>query len=170
MASVCIGPLQTLVNSKTVYEGTPLKWKRLNPYLIAIIGSTMVEIQCPHCEEDVELEDGGSGLFDCPHCNNEFEFRDTQTTISYRPKKVVIALIIISLLFALISGGLYLDSISESEGCDDCELEESLATSAGDAFGNSIEAMFSYFFLMLSGVFLFIAIVTYAIQQTKRPR
>jgi len=26
----------------------------------------MVEIQCPHCEEDVELEDGVFGLFDCP--------------------------------------------------------------------------------------------------------
>ena len=148
----------------------PLKWKRLNPYLIAIIGSTMVEIQCPHCEEDVELEDGGSGLFDCPHCNNEFEFIDTQTTISYRPKIVVIVLLIISILFALISGGLYLDSISESEECDDCDLEESFVTSAGDAYGNSIEAMFSYFCLMLSGVFLFIAIVTYAIQQTKRSR
>jgi hypothetical protein len=130
----------------------------------------MVEIQCPHCEEDVELEKGGSGLFDCPHCNNEFEFIDTQTTISYRPKGVVIILLIISLLFGLISGGLYLDSIRESEECDDCDLVESIATSAGDAFGNSIEAMFSYFFLMFSGVFLLIAIVTYAIQQTKRPQ
>ena len=147
-----------------------MKWNRPNPYRRAIIGSTMVEIQCPHCEEDVELEKGGSGLFDCPHCNNEFEFIDTQTTISYRPKGVVIILLIISLLFGLISRGLYLDSIRESEECDDCDLVESIATSAGDAFGNSIEAMFSYFFFMFSGVFLLIAIVTYAIQQTKRPQ
>ena len=32
----------------------------------------MVEIQCPHCDEDIELEDGASGLFDCPHCDEEF--------------------------------------------------------------------------------------------------
>tara|TARA_B110000902_G_scaffold7752_1_gene9272 strand:- start:243 stop:635 length:393 start_codon:yes stop_codon:yes gene_type:complete len=130
----------------------------------------MVETQCPHCEEDVELEDGGSRIFDCPHCNNEFESIDTLTNISYRPKKVVLVLLIITLLFAIISGGLYSDSIRESEECDDCDLEESLVTSAGDAFGNSISAMFSYFFLMFSGVFLFIAIVTYAIQQINRTR
>ena len=35
----------------------------------------MVEIQCPHCEEDIELEDGVFGLFDCPHCDEEFDWR-----------------------------------------------------------------------------------------------
>ena len=34
----------------------------------------MVVIQCPHCEKDIELEDGASGLFDCPHCNEEFSW------------------------------------------------------------------------------------------------
>ncbi len=34
----------------------------------------MVEIQCPHCDEDIELEDGVSGLFDCPHCDEEFSW------------------------------------------------------------------------------------------------
>ena len=34
----------------------------------------MAVIQCPHCGEDIELEDGVSGLFDCPYCDNEFEF------------------------------------------------------------------------------------------------
>lgn len=32
----------------------------------------MVFIQCPHCEEDIELEDGITGLFDCPFCNKDF--------------------------------------------------------------------------------------------------
>jgi len=41
-------------------------------------GTTMVEIQCPHCEEDIELEDGASGLFDCPYCDNEFSFGDNE--------------------------------------------------------------------------------------------
>lgn len=34
----------------------------------------MVEILCPHCEEDIELEDGASGDFECPHCEGEFEW------------------------------------------------------------------------------------------------
>jgi uncharacterized Zn-finger protein len=37
-------------------------------------GTTMVEIQCPHCDEDIELEDGSYGLFDCPYCGGEFEW------------------------------------------------------------------------------------------------
>ena len=32
----------------------------------------MFEIQCPHCDKNVELEDGVFGLFDCPHCDEEF--------------------------------------------------------------------------------------------------
>jgi hypothetical protein len=36
----------------------------------------MVEIQCPHCDENIELEDGSYGLFDCPHCNKEFEWEN----------------------------------------------------------------------------------------------
>ena len=34
----------------------------------------MVEIQCPDCDEDIELDDGASGLFDCPHCDEEFSW------------------------------------------------------------------------------------------------
>jgi len=51
-----------------------LNWKLLKPYAKAMTGSTMVEIQCPHCAKDVELEDGASGLFDCPYCNKDFEW------------------------------------------------------------------------------------------------
>ena len=36
----------------------------------------MVEIQCPHCDEDIELEDDVFGLFDCPHCDKEFRWED----------------------------------------------------------------------------------------------
>lgn len=36
----------------------------------------MVEIQCPHCAEDVELENDVFGLFDCPHCDEEFAWED----------------------------------------------------------------------------------------------
>ena len=34
----------------------------------------MVEIQCPHCEEDIELEHGSTGLFNCPYCHEEFSY------------------------------------------------------------------------------------------------
>ena len=29
-------------------------------------------IQCPHCGEDIELEDGASGSFVCPYCDKDF--------------------------------------------------------------------------------------------------
>ena len=36
----------------------------------------MVVIQCPHCNLEVELDDGESGLFDCPHCGKEFQWEE----------------------------------------------------------------------------------------------
>ena len=38
----------------------------------------MIEIQCPHCDKNVELEDGVFGLFDCPHCDEEFAWGDDE--------------------------------------------------------------------------------------------
>jgi predicted RNA-binding Zn-ribbon protein involved in translation (DUF1610 family) len=37
---------------------------------------TMVEILCPHCEEEVELGDDASGTYICPHCDD-----GTQVTV-----------------------------------------------------------------------------------------
>ena len=34
----------------------------------------MVEILCPHCEEEIELDDDASGEFSCPYCEGEFEW------------------------------------------------------------------------------------------------
>ncbi len=34
----------------------------------------MVLIQCPHCEEEIELDDDAFGEFQCPHCEGEFEW------------------------------------------------------------------------------------------------
>ena len=42
----------------------------------------MVEIQCPHCDEDIELEDDVFGLFDCPHCDEEFIWEDDEDVSS----------------------------------------------------------------------------------------
>ena len=44
----------------------------------------MVEIQCPHCDETVELENDVSGLFDCPHCEEEFSWEsENDDTTNY---------------------------------------------------------------------------------------
>ena len=40
----------------------------------------MVEIQCPHCDKNIELEDGISGMFDCPYCHNEFTWGNEKQT------------------------------------------------------------------------------------------
>ena len=40
----------------------------------------MVEIQCPHCDKNIELEDGISGMFDCPYCHNEFIWGNEKQT------------------------------------------------------------------------------------------
>lgn len=37
----------------------------------------MVVILCPHCEEEIELDDDASGEFQCPYCEGEFEWGDT---------------------------------------------------------------------------------------------
>tara|TARA_B110001452_G_scaffold251264_1_gene240185 strand:- start:402 stop:1205 length:804 start_codon:yes stop_codon:yes gene_type:complete len=34
----------------------------------------MVEILCPHCEEEIALDDDASGEFSCPHCDGDFEW------------------------------------------------------------------------------------------------
>ena len=35
---------------------------------------SMVEILCPHCEGEIELDDDASGEFECPLCDGEFEW------------------------------------------------------------------------------------------------
>ena len=37
----------------------------------------MVEILCPHCEGEIELDDDASGEFECPLCDGEFEWNIT---------------------------------------------------------------------------------------------
>ena len=34
----------------------------------------MVVIECPHCDEDLEMDDGAYGLFECPYCGNDYEW------------------------------------------------------------------------------------------------
>tara|TARA_B100001287_G_C22389751_1_gene392763 strand:+ start:186 stop:617 length:432 start_codon:yes stop_codon:yes gene_type:complete len=39
----------------------------------------MVDILCPHCTEEISLDDDASGDFICPYCNGEFEWHSEET-------------------------------------------------------------------------------------------
>jgi hypothetical protein len=38
----------------------------------------MVEILCPHCEEEIGLDDDAVGEFICPHCDGDFEWGEPE--------------------------------------------------------------------------------------------
>ncbi|MBJ62202.1 MAG: hypothetical protein CMB57_03020 [Euryarchaeota archaeon] len=48
----------------------------------------MVEILCPHCGEEIELDDDASGDFECPYCEGEFEWNVKPKA---RPKSIEIS-------------------------------------------------------------------------------
>jgi len=48
-------------------------------------GGLMVEIECPHCDEDIELDDDEFGLFECPYCENEFLWEQESNSIEIKP-------------------------------------------------------------------------------------
>ena len=41
----------------------------------------MVEIECPHCDEGIELDDDAFGLFECPFCEEEFEWESENAPV-----------------------------------------------------------------------------------------
>ncbi len=108
-------------------------------------GYIMVVIQCPHCGDDVELEDGESGLFDCPYCKNEFDFEDEAKTItiSLRPGNVVITLLSLSIIFAIGAGS----------------IEDVMKGVPG--------VMIADFCFIISGLLLLVSTVAYVIQQIR---
>ncbi len=62
--------------------GSPCTWtlKLAKYYLAPIASNTMAEIQCPHCDGDIELDGAGFGLFDCPECGKEFSWDSDNET------------------------------------------------------------------------------------------
>ena len=130
----------------------------------------MFKVECPHCEEEVLLDDRAHGLFDCPHCNNEFS-----RGRSYRPSIAVTTLLAFSLVFAIGAGLIYYgnsDVEVESEPCENCSWEESLGKGIGQgvAEGAAEAALYDIMKICftLSGLLLLVAIVTYAIQHFRR--
>ena len=54
----------------------------------------MVIIECPHCEEEIEMDDDAYGLFACPYCEGEYEWgeapkKSSRTTSKYKFKSSV---------------------------------------------------------------------------------
>ena len=47
----------------------------------------MVVIECPHCSEDIEMDDDAYGLFDCPYCDNEYEWGEAPKKRLRKKKK-----------------------------------------------------------------------------------
>ena len=91
----------------------------------------MVEILCPHCEEEIELDDDASGKFACPYCEGEFEWNVDEndssgagTTVTFdlsniKPIAVVQGVIVgisfIVLLMCFAADPLYTLSIEDDE-------------------------------------------------------
>tara|TARA_Y100000588_G_C14198570_1_gene901395 strand:+ start:1341 stop:1745 length:405 start_codon:yes stop_codon:yes gene_type:complete len=74
----------------------------------------MPTIQCPHCDEDIEL-DFTEGLFDCPHCDEEFSWgSETPSVESYKKLELWFGLVVPFLTMFL--GGLLMFAIIQPIG------------------------------------------------------
>ena len=47
----------------------------------------MVELLCPHCDENLELPDGDYGVYSCPHCDDEFDYEKEEDVLVGIPTK-----------------------------------------------------------------------------------
>jgi len=61
------------------------------------------EVQCPHCDKGIELEDGVYGLFACPHCNEDFSWERDGYSIGEQFKNAgLLFLITTSVIFVIV--------------------------------------------------------------------
>ena len=64
----------------------------------------MASIQCARCNENIELEDGVSGMFSCPNCDIQFEWSNTMdTTTRAKIGTIIFGILSILSLIALFS-------------------------------------------------------------------
>ena len=127
-------------------------------------GSGMAVIQCPHCGKNVELEDGSSGLFDCPYCKKEFEFEGEAKTITVTIEetgKVAITLLLLSIIFGIGAGFIYINDLFSPENVN------SLEDAMNRGLSNSPVIMIADFCLAISGMFFLVSTVAYIIQEIR---
>ena len=121
----------------------------------------MVKLQCPHCDEDIELDDGDSGMFNCPYCSEEFYWK------SRRPGKLVTVFLTISIIFAIGSGISYLAYLDEPEECENCTWEESVGRAIAEDVGTELALLTSMYCGSISGIFFILTAIIYAAKQAK---
>ena len=110
----------------------------------------MEPLQCPHCQNEIEIEQGSYGTFECPHCAKEFTYSlpsrfspPSLPTVSF----IVLALISIMLTMTFLSS--VGSNSDEEEACNDSN-DPNCETTTGDQYGltwgSLIEDIFRFLF------------------------
>ena len=110
----------------------------------------MEPLQCPHCQNEIEIEPGSYGTFECPHCDKEFTYSlpsrfspPSLPTVSF----IVLALISIMLTVTFLSP--VGSNSDEEEACNDSN-DPNCETTTGDQYGltwgSLIEDIFRFLF------------------------
>ncbi len=110
----------------------------------------MEPLQCPHCQNEIEIEPGSYGTFECPHCDKEFTYSlprrfspPSLPTVSF----IVLALISIMLTMTFLSS--VGSNSDEEEACNDSN-DPNCETTTGDQYGltwgSLIEDIFRFLF------------------------
>jgi len=88
----------------------------------------MEAIQCPHCNDDIELGDDTFGLFDCPHCHKEFEYESSSDNgkLNQTQKIVLVILLLISIMIIVYGTLLVISGIEEDERAKEEQEEKGI--------------------------------------------
>ena len=96
----------------------------------------MVEILCPHCEEEIELDDDAVGEFSCPYCDGEFEWGEPEeeeadldfgdfnkvhsgsTGLIYKPAMLAFTLVMVIITVVGLNSGSWYGASVTMEGGD----------------------------------------------------
>lgn len=126
----------------------------------------MVEILCPHCEGEIELDDDASGEFECPLCDGEFEWnipeenKEIMTSTSNNPVALTSniihglgALLLIIGLFSnwvvLITDSSYIGPFGIEIKFFDLNMSLSWFGMFGEDFGDPILAICGILFMLM---------------------
>ena len=87
----------------------------------------MVEILCPHCEEEIGLDDDASGQFVCPYCDGEFEWNvddfsdefddETEVLLGLPGNQFAAILAVLGIVVGLVSVSVFFGGIADYNSC-----------------------------------------------------